>query len=141
MKLFLLLTLAITVMTQITKADTIDYWHVYYNKTKIEELNAYNVRDIIIKTDKVKSGDSIAVRYFRDTPGSDCITNLVIDDDKHHTVIARKGKGTGNPIAFALNDLVEFRKKNGGNYFEIYYFDNAISSNQPRRQLFRIKLE
>ncbi|MBO9202435.1 MULTISPECIES: hypothetical protein [Niastella] len=141
MKLLLLLLLALTGISQTTRADTIDYWHVYYNKIKIKECNDYNIRDIIIKTDKVKSGDVITVYYFRDTPGSEAITNLSIEDGKHHVVFASKGKGTGNPISFSLKDLLAYKQKSGGNDFEIFYFYNAIGNIADPKLLFRIKFK
>lgn len=141
MKIFLLLILAITGMAQTTKADTIDYWHVYYNKSKLAAFNEYNIHSITIKMDKVKSGDSITVNYYRDTPGSDNITQLAIEDGKHHTVLVSKGKGVGNPLSFALKDLLAFKKTTGCNSFGIFYSDNAIDLKPVSKFIFRIKFE
>ncbi len=141
MKIFLLLFLAIIGITQNTKGDTIDYWHVYYNKIKIAEFNSYNTHDISIKINKVKNGDIITVRYYRDTPGSDLVTNLTVVDEKHHVILVSKGKGTGNPVSFALKDLLEYKKKHGGNTFEIFYTDSYLSSIPAKLFLFRIKFE
>ena len=144
MKILLLLFLASAGITQTTKADTIDYWHVYYNNIKIKEFNGHNeVHEITIKIDKIKNGDSISVNYYRDTHCSDCITHLTIEDGKHHTISTHQGKGAGegNPLSFALKDLLEFRKKDGGSYFEIFYYDNAFSGPPTPGLLFRIKFE
>jgi hypothetical protein len=134
MKTFLLLVLTLTGMAQTTKADTIDYWHVYYNKVKIAAFNEYNIHDITIKMDKVKSHDSITVKYFNDTPCSDCNTHLTVEDEKHHTIVACKGKGVGNPISFALKDLLAYKQRSGCNSFEIFYPDVP-------KFIFRIKFE
>src|SRR6516225_2685427 len=100
MKVFLLLIFAIAGIAPKTKADTIDTWHVYYNKIKIKELNQFNRQEITIKIDKIKSNDSIIVKYFYESPCQGCNTQLIIKDEKHHAVVTCKGKGdgrTGNP--------------------------------------------
>jgi hypothetical protein len=143
MRLFSLFIVAIVAMTQTTKADTIDFWHVYYNKIKIKEFNEYNIQDFIIKIDKIKRGDSITVKYFKDTHCFDCDTHLTIEDGKHHPVITLKGKGggEGNPLSFALKDLLEFRKKNGCNSLEIFYGENANYKRPVPKFIFRIWFE
>ena len=56
------------------KADTIDYWHVYYNKIKIKEYNQYSKGEIVLKIKDIKKSDSLTIKYFRDTPCDDCLT-------------------------------------------------------------------
>ena len=84
MKNIFFILLTIFGIAQIAKADTIDFWHVYYNQTKIREFNQYGTHEIILKLDSLKSGDSITVKYFRDTPCFDCATYLTVENEKHH---------------------------------------------------------
>jgi len=126
--------------TNICKADTVSYWHVYYNKTKIREyIQFMNVETIVLKISEIKAGDSITAKYFRDTPCHDCLTTLTVDDGKHQSVSINHGKGTFNPVSFAVSDLVQFKEKNNKDYFEIFYSEEPRGEHQIL--LFRIKLE
>jgi hypothetical protein len=120
--------------------DTIDYWKVYYNNGKLKELSFANEsRKITVKEDSVSEKDSITVYYFKDRPCSKCATNLFVEDDKNHPVMSGSGMGTGKPISFSIYDLVEFKKRSGMNYYELWYKeDNSIS---PKVFLCRIKIE
>ena len=127
---------------QTLKADTIDYWHVYYNNKKIKDYTQYSKkRAIIFKLEKIKSNDTLKIKYFRDTPCQDCDTYLVIEDGKHNLILTIKGKGTFNPISFSLNKLVAFKRKSNNDSFEIYYFETTTKSRTPKIQLFQIKLQ
>jgi hypothetical protein len=120
-----------------TKADTTDYWHVYYNKVRIGDYNGPGKKEIVLKRNAIKAGDSIALKYFRDTPCSDCITNLAVEDGKHHVRKRYSGKGTFSPVSFAVTDLL----KTGDAYFEVYYFDDTMKSRTGKVLVFRIRLE
>jgi hypothetical protein len=138
-KTFCLLIFALFV-SHICMADTIDYWHVYYNKTKLKECNQVNCGETLtFKTGNIKNGDSIIVKYFRDTPCFDCKTTLTAEDGKHLAVITSHGKGTFNPISISLTDLFKFKEQSGKDYFEIYYSEDKVRPNKTL--LFRIKLE
>ncbi len=136
----LLLLILTFFISHLCKADTIDYWHVYYNKAKLKEFNHFFDREtIVLKTDNIKNDDSIIVQYFRDTPCSDCVTTLTAEDGNHNSVTTNHGKGTKNPVAISLADLHKYKKENGNDFFEIYYHEeNGITNN---KLLFRIKLE
>ena len=148
MKIFLILLLAITCIAQTTKADTIDYWHVYYNKIRIAKFNNRNTHDVVIKIEKIKSKDSITVKYYMDAACYDCDTYLCIKDEKHQTVIGCHGKGVETPISFALKDLLAYKKKTGCNSFEVFYpVDENFYPATPTetadlpKPIFRIKFE
>ena len=136
MKIFLLITLVIFGIAPKTKADTIDTWHVYYNKSRIKEFNQFNKQEITIKIDRIKSNDSITVKYYTDRPCPDCDSHLTIMDEKHHAVVICKGKGdgVGNPLSFALKDLLAYKHRSGCNSFEIFYSEHHQS-------IFSIKFE
>ncbi|MFM2307872.1 MAG: hypothetical protein RLZZ367_2541 [Bacteroidota bacterium] len=126
-----------TVFGLTAKADTIDFWHVYYNGVKIREYNGYAVDIISLKADSVGSNDSITVKYFRDTPCYDCATNVTVEDDKHHVITTDNGKGTFSPVSFLLKKVVD----SGIKFFEVFYSEGEIKSRADKILLFRIKLE
>ncbi|MBX9851502.1 MAG: hypothetical protein K2X86_07055, partial [Cytophagaceae bacterium] len=75
--------------------DTIDVWHVLYNGKTLKELNLYHQGyEIRLKASEIKKGDSITIKYSRDTPCSDCSTNLLIRDDNSVQLALIHGKGT-----------------------------------------------
>ncbi|MFA7326842.1 MAG: hypothetical protein WC121_09275 [Candidatus Kapaibacterium sp.] len=46
------------------KADSISYYHVYYNSTKISEINEYSKGVVILKEADIKMEDSLEIKYF-----------------------------------------------------------------------------
>lgn len=117
------------------KSDTIDYWLVYYNKVKIKEYNQYSKGEIILKIKDIKKTDSLTIKYFRDTPCDDCLTNLTIESDDNFVITKGQGTGTFNPINVSVFDLI---LKANRNYYNVYYYEN---NKQEKILLFRIKLE
>lgn len=117
------------------KSDTIDYWLVYYNKVKIKEYNQYSKGEIILKIKDIKKTDSLTIKYFRDTPCDDCLTNLTIESDDNFVITKGQGTGTFNPINVSVFDLI---LKANRNYYNVYYYEK----NKPKKiLLFKIKLE
>jgi hypothetical protein len=125
----------------VVKADTIDYWHVYYNDKKPKELTYYTNNTLIIKSSQIKQGDSIKVFFFRDTPCSDCETNLIVDDINDSRVALSKGKGTGNALSFSLAELLLYKRRTGKDTFQVCYFDKENISQAKKPVMFTIKLE
>lgn len=121
-----------------TKADTIDYWHVYYNNIKIKEYNQYSKGEIILKTKDIKKTDSLTIMYFRDTPCSDCETQVTVEN-KHHFVITKgEGYGTFNPIKISIFDLL---LKADRKYSYVFYQEEPETNQNQKLLLFKIKLE
>lgn len=63
MKIIFLILLSLTVTT--SKADTIDFWHVYYSNKSIGDFTIYGKNAIILKLKDVKKEDSIKVLFYR----------------------------------------------------------------------------
>jgi len=141
MKRIFFILLIVFGIFQIAKADTVDFWHVYYNQVKIEAFSQNGTHEIILKLDSIKSGDSITVKYYRDTPCFDCLTFITVEDEKHHVFVTSSGKGTFNPISFSLDKLIELRKQGYKQTFEIFYFEGEAKSRSDKKLIFRIKLE
>ncbi len=120
------------------KCDTITNWQVYHNEHLIAKLSVYNEGfEIVINKKDIKTGDSIIVNYFRDTPCFDCQTFLSVEDGKHEHLINWSGKGTFTPKKFLVDGLL----KSGKEYFYIFYHEGEIQSNAERQFLFSIKIE
>lgn len=104
----------------------------------IDKFNAINPENkIVLNKLDIKIGDSITVKYFRDTPCFDCLSFLSVEDGKHHILTSWEGKGSFTPKKFSMDKLIE----SGKNYFEVWYQDDQIKSRNDRILLFRIKLE
>ncbi|MGG9961265.1 hypothetical protein [Ferruginibacter sp. SUN106] len=141
MKKLLFIFLIFGVFSQNTKADTIDFWHVYYNKTKIKEFNQFGTNEIIIKLNSIKAGDSLTVRYFRDTPCPDCPSLLTVEDEQHRVFVSSKGMGTFNPVSFSLDALVELKKQGYNQPFEVFYTDGVVKGRSEKKLIFRVVIE
>ena len=123
------------------KADTINYWHVYYNKIKIKEYNQYSKGEIVLKIKDIKKTDSLTIKYFRDTPCENCETQVAIENRKHFVITKGKGLGTFNPIKISVDDLLQYHLKADKEVYEVFYHDGQIKGRTPRVLIFRIKLE
>ena len=141
MKNILFILLAAFGIAQTAKGDTTDFWHVYYNQTKIQEFGQGGYYEITLKRDSIKNGDTITVKYFRDTPCSICPTFLTVENDKHEIFVVSSGKGTLNPVSFSVNRMIELSKQGGKQTFEVFYSENEFNSLAGKILLFRIKLE
>ncbi len=120
------------------KADTIDYWHVYYNKTKIKDYNQYSNGVITIKIKDIKKTDYLTVKYFRDTPCDNCETQVTIENEKHIVVVKGKGVGTFKPIKVSVFDILQYHLKANNNIYDVFYQE---ASRTQKTIIFRIKLE
>jgi len=131
MKAFMLVLLTMS-FACIAKADTVDYFRVYYNEKKIKDQNFYgSSAHISIKASDIKPGDSVTLKYFRDTPCWECATfvEVFLDGEK---VIIGKGRGTGNAVSFAASDLLRYKSKTGKQIFHVYYYETGrIATKSP----------
>ncbi len=123
------------------KADTIDFWHVYYNNVKIQEYNQYSKGIIVLKIKDIKKTDSLSIKYFRDTPCDDCETQVAIENGRHFVITKGKGLGTFNPIKVSVYDLLQYHLKADKEVYEVFYHEGQITSRTQRVLIFRIKLE
>ncbi len=139
MKKLPLILLSLFVFAPCVKCDTIDSWHVFYNKKMIGDFIEYSKStEIIIRIADIQQNDSMTVEYFTDTPCPKCPTTLTVEDGTHEVVVESKGIGTYNPASFKVRDLVEYKKKSGVSSFNVYY---AEKSQTPKRIIFTLKLK
>lgn len=120
------------------KADTVDYCRVFYNKKEIREYPLYSKGEILLKVKDIKENDSLTILYFRDTPCSECETNVIVENKQHFIITQGKGQGTFNPIKISVFDLLV---KADRDYSYVYYYEVNGNINTPKIPLFKIKLE
>lgn len=118
------------------ETDTIDVWHVYYNKIKIKEYNEFNKGTITIDSQKYKKGDKITVRHFDDTRCTDCPIFLFVELGKKELHV--KANGEGKPLEFDVKSLIEFHKNHKDVPISIYYAGSTNGKQNQRNLLFRI---
>ncbi len=126
---------AFTAICFMAKADTIDFWHVYYNNAKILSYN------ILLKTINIHKTDSITVKYFRDTPCEDCKTSIFVEDKNHNIVVQRCGKGTSNPITIYIYDILADHLKTHNRTYWMMYAEDGRNSMLSPQSIFKITLE
>lgn len=107
-------------LSNTAKADTIDYWHVYYNQAKVKEYNQNGGEDLILKAAKVKKGDVITVKYYTDTPCQDCPVLMTVEDESKQVIVTVEGEGEGIPLSFQTDSLLRSMKA-GKRVFQVYY--------------------
>jgi hypothetical protein len=131
----------LTLLPMLSKADTIDVWNVYYNNRLIQSYNGFSNNELVLKLDSLQPGDSIAVRYYHDTPCHDCATFLVIENEKHYIFFERSNRGTGTPISFSVDQLRAIKNKGYTRPFLVFYYEGKLERRSDKILLFRIRLE
>ncbi|MEO6455540.1 MAG: hypothetical protein ABIN97_15780 [Ginsengibacter sp.] len=124
----------------ISKADTIDYWHVYYNTTMIGDFNDYGENKIIIKRTELKAEDSIKVTFFSDTRSDDMpaiLAILNVTDSKGKTIFNIFGSKPNISFVFPVKYFIRF---SNGDHFIVTYND-AKNGKDFKVKLFEVKLE
>ena len=139
MKLIVLFFL--TLLPILSKADTVDMWNVYYNNRLIQSYNGFSNNELVLKLDSIQLGDSIAIRYYRDTPCHDCATFLAIENEKHYIFFERSNRGTGTPISFSIDQLRAIKNKGYIRPFLVFYYEGKLERRSDKILLFRIRLE
>lgn len=128
------------ILTLKLKADTIDFWHVYYNDVKIHEFNPYFRGEVKLKLKAVKATDYLIVEYFRDTPCRSCINYLTVEHQEVSPLKSPEGRGTGNPVKIPLSSLMKHFKDTGQREYNVYYVEKR-GEEKRRYFVFSLKLE
>ena len=124
----------------LAKADTIDVWNVSYNQRIIKHFNGYSNGEIVLKMDSIKPGDSLTVRYYRDTPCHDCATFLHVENEKHFVFFSSSNRGTGAPLSISVEQLLAIRNKGYIRPFLVFYSEGKLERRSDKILLFRIRL-
>jgi hypothetical protein len=124
-----------------SKADTIDVWNVYYNQRIIHHFNGFSKNELVVSLDSIQPGDSITLRYYRDTPCHDCATFLAIENEKHYIFFQRSNRGTGAPISFTVDELLAIKNKGYIRPFLVFYYEGKLERRSDKILLFRVRFE
>ena len=89
----------------VAKADTTDYFHIYFNDDRIKMADELHPAVLTFNAQKIEKTDSITVKPSKDAPCYSCKTFLYVENGKAVLVQKAVGKGTFNPITFSLKDL------------------------------------
>ena len=141
MKKLLLLFIIICAFANVSNADTIDFWHIYYNNVKIKEGNGFSKFKLKLNLDKIKNTDSLSFRYNHDSPCFDCPTNLIVEDKHQQLIIKARGEGNFNPITLNLKSLIDYFNLHGETDFKVYYYREIEKHKIYKIPVFSIKLE
>ncbi len=95
----------------IVKADTTDYFHIYFNDERIKMADEAHPAALTYNGQKIKVTDSITIKPSKNVPCYSCKTFLYVENGKDVLVQKALGKGTFNPITFSLKDLVRDGQK------------------------------
>jgi hypothetical protein len=117
-----LLFFSFLLLFHFSNADTIDYWHVYYNNTLLANINQ-NQEGYKLKLNKgdMKPGDSLSIIYYNDTPCQDCETTLYVQGDNNHTLKLMTGKSTSYRFTISAGELVTLAGGAGPDGLEFHY--------------------
>jgi hypothetical protein len=137
----LILLFFFTLLPILSKADTIDIWNVYYNKHLIKSYNGFSNNQLVLKLDSIQPGDSITIRYYRDTPCYDCTAFLAIENEKHYIFFERSNRGTGAPISFSVDQLLAIRNNGYIRPFLVFYHEGKLERRSDKIRLFWLRLE
>ena len=96
----------------LAKADTTDYWHIYFNDDRIKMCDATHPAELLFNAEKIQATDSITVKPSMEMPCYDCKTLLFVENTEGSLLATAIGKGTFNPITFSLKDVANSPSKN-----------------------------
>lgn len=149
MKKIFFLFLSFLSFSNFANADTINYWHVYHNQIKIEEVNQFfSKRELVIKIKDIKPTDSLVIEYFRDTPCYKYECYVFIENKKEQIITKSSAVGTGTPIKISLFEILysswntpQYHLKTKESYYQILYEEKDKYWGKQKKVLFRLKLE
>ena len=118
------------------KADTTDYWHIYFNDDRIKMCDATHPAELLFNASKIQATDSITVKSSTDTPCYTCKTMLFVENTEGSLIATAIGQGTFNPITFSLKDLAN----SGTNVKEYRVFFAQESPNSKEKALKKVFL-
>jgi hypothetical protein len=143
MKNILLVILFIIGFNQLCKADTLDYYHIYYNDISIGEFNLHNTKDkaTIIKIDisNIKDGDQISLKYFRDFIIPNSNIRIIAEDDNQEELF--EFDKNGKIYSFNLNKLKHKTKLIAGTTLCVRYLMTDYDKFNINYSLFYIHFE
>ena len=139
MKKVLLLLILFAGLHFQSKADTIDYYHVYFNTSVMRKYNLHNINKtetlIPLQKASLKSDDLIHVRYWNDM-GTSNSGMVKVYNEKNELLleIAFENKYYTLPVALLLQQSGQLLKVN-------YLYHDTYSESRYESTLFYLKIE
>ena|SRR5258708_40250395 len=108
------------------KADTIDFWHIYYNHKIIARFNGnLENRVVTIEKSKIKPNDILSVDYGNDSPGDDIIGVYVKAGflKKTKLIEGKANFSLMNKLDIPVVKILEILKSSNQKTIDLYYYD------------------
>lgn len=118
------------------KCDTIDFWHVYYNKVKKIECSIPDYCTFSFPKDSVRDTDTITLYYFMDARCYDCVETLSVKDKDGKEIysVNLEEEDRGHGIAIPASVFIDLRSHNLDLYFR-------RSENTKETRILKISVE
>lgn len=111
--------------------DTLDYWHIYYNRAKIRKYNINYKKTVEINIRNVKKSDSLRIMYFSDAPREKCIPEVtILNQQKQPITKLSTGFQGYTTFKLGISQLIEDRKKSNSNTYNFFYDDHSGMNKQ-----------
>ena len=110
------------------KADTTDYWHIYFNDDRIKMCDATHPAELLFNASKIQATDSITVKPSTDTPCYACKTLLFVENTEGSLIATAIGQWTFNPITFSLKDVTNSGAR--GKEYRVFFSQESPNSKE-----------
>lgn len=136
--LFLLIFFPVTLEDHY--ADTLDSWHVYFNKEKIREFNiAGKQNKVILRSSLVKAADSLRIQYFT-TAGCDRCSYVLRIATENKISLFEVPSNT-KTISLSLKELLKLQIDNNAQPLNLCLIENMGFQKNKETTLFTVKIE
>ena len=126
-KVILILSLFVC-LQHVAKADTTDYWHIYFNDDRIKMCDATHPAELLFNASKIQATDSITVKPSTDAPCYACKTMLFVENTEGSLLATAVGQGTFNPITFSLKDVANSGA--AGKEYRVFFSQESPNSKE-----------
>lgn len=142
-KTTLILSLVVCIFS-IVHADTIDYWHVYYNKEKIKECTEFSLPEIVIKSAIVKENDSITIKYYSDALAFNSVMLYYSTGDTTEHLLTKNNSPQFFKFifSFSIKQLIQNREGQKNSGIEVFFAGvEDYNKKLYKSQVLKIKFE
>ena len=122
MKKSLLLILIIHLSLQKASADTVDFFHVFYNDKLILESGVLGESTITLSLQELKDTDTLKFNYFNDSGKYDLEFGCVLKSGNSALFRASQQPNSGD-YAIPISVIKQSFLNMGNKEFEIWYYD------------------
>ena len=113
-----------------SKADTLNYWHVYFNGVKIKEFNEENLGEIKLKLAEIKDEDSITIKYFCFHKAPLFMRNFSVHCPNNTLYMINENKA-GVPVTFNLARLIQCKSADTATVYRIECYETFFAYDTP----------